>query len=127
MYVNNDELWTEKNDPRITAVGKFLRRTRIDEIPQLVNVLNGQMSLVGPRPERPMYEAMIAQELHDFRERIRVKPGITGWAQVNGGYSLSNAEKLDFDKYYINNRSFILDLKILLLTLIVVIAAKGAR
>ncbi len=127
MYNNCSEGWTERNDPRITMVGRFIRKTRIDEIPQLVNVLKGDMSLIGPRPERPLFESMIVKELHGFRERTKVKPGITGWAQVNGGYNLSHAEKLEMDLYYIRNRSFLLDAKILLLTFIVVIAAKGAR
>lgn len=127
MYVRNDERWTEKDDPRITTVGKFLRMARIDEIPQLINVVRGEMSLIGPRPERPVYEAMIVQELCDFRERLKVKPGITGWAQVNGGYNLSHYEKLELDLYYIKNRCLLLDAKILFLTLIVIFTAKGAR
>lgn len=127
MYVRNDEGWTERNDPRITTVGRFLRMTRIDEIPQLINVVRGEMSLIGPRPERPVYEAMIFQELCDFRERLKVKPGITGWAQVNGGYNISHSEKLELDLYYIKNKSFLLDTKILFLTFIVIFTAKGAR
>jgi lipopolysaccharide/colanic/teichoic acid biosynthesis glycosyltransferase len=127
MYINTDEVWTEKDDPRITRIGKLIRRRRIDELPQLINVLRGEMSLIGPRPERPVYEDAIAKELPDFKERLKIKPGITGWAQVNGGYNNSNAEKLKMDLYYIQNKSFLMDIKIMIMTLAIIITARGAR
>jgi lipopolysaccharide/colanic/teichoic acid biosynthesis glycosyltransferase len=127
MYINTDEVWTEKDDPRITRIGKSIRRRRIDELPQLINVLRGEMSLIGPRPERPVYEDAIAKELPDFKERLKIKPGITGWAQVNGGYNNSNAEKLKMDLYYIQNKSFLMDIKIMIMTLAIIITARGAR
>ena len=91
----------EKNDARVTKIGAFIRRTRIDEIPQLINMLKGDMSLVGPRPERPIFTEQFNKEIPGFKNRIVVRPGITGWAQVNGGYDISPKEKLEFDIYYI--------------------------
>lgn len=119
--------WAMKNDPRVTRVGKFIRQTRIDELPQFWNVLVGDMSLVGPRPERPVFTAQFNEEIPGFIERLKVKPGITGWAQVNGGYDLTPKEKLNLDKYYIQNMSFWLDFKILLKTIIVIYTGNGAR
>ena len=86
--------WADKNDVRITTIGSYIRRTRIDEIPQLINVLTGEMSMIGPRPERPMFTAQFNKEIPEFVERLAVKPGITGWARVNGGYEISPKEKL---------------------------------
>ncbi|WJQ00224.1 sugar transferase [Geobacillus stearothermophilus] len=84
----NGAQWAAKNDPRVTKVGAFIRKTRIDELPQLFNVLKGDMSLIGPRPERPMFTAQFNEEIPGFIDRLQVKPGITGWAQVNGGYDI---------------------------------------
>jgi glycosyltransferase len=119
--------WAEKNDNRITKVGRFIRKTRIDELPQLLNVLKGDMSLIGPRPERPMFIKEFLQECPDFNDRLAVKPGITGWAQVNGGYDLLPREKLVYDKYYIEHMSFNLDFCIFLKTIKIVFTGDGAR
>jgi exopolysaccharide biosynthesis polyprenyl glycosylphosphotransferase len=123
----NGAQWATKNDPRVTKVGAFIRKTRIDELPQLFNVLKGDMSLVGPRPERPMFTAQFNEEIPGFIDRLQVKPGITGWAQVNGGYDITPREKLELDRYYINNMSFWLDLKIILKTIKVCLTGDGAR
>lgn len=123
----NGAQWAKKNDPRVTKVGKFIRKTRIDELPQLWNVLKGDMSLIGPRPERPMFTAQFNEEIPDFVERLKVKPGLTGWAQVNGGYEITPKEKLKYDLYYIENMNLLLDIKILLLTIKVVLTGNGAR
>ncbi|MBN3546751.1 sugar transferase [Fictibacillus barbaricus] len=130
MYTDaecNGPQWAKKNDSRVTRVGKFIRATRIDELPQLINVLRGDMSLVGPRPERPMFVEEFSKEIPDFKDRLLVKPGLTGWAQVNGGYDISAKEKLHLDKYYIRNISIMMDLKILLSTVRVVFTGDGAR
>jgi exopolysaccharide biosynthesis polyprenyl glycosylphosphotransferase len=123
----NGAQWAEKQDPRVTRIGSFIRKTRIDELPQLWNVLIGDMSLVGPRPERPIFTAQFDEEIPGFVERLKVKPGITGWAQVNGGYDITPKEKLALDVYYIRNTSFLMDLKILLKTVIVCFTGNGAR
>ena len=123
----NGAQWATKNDPRVTKVGAFIRKTRIDELPQLFNVLKGDMSLIGPRPERPMFTAQFNEEIPGFIDRLQVKPGITGWAQVNGGYDITPKEKLELDRYYINNMSFWLDLKIILKTIKVCLTGDGAR
>jgi exopolysaccharide biosynthesis polyprenyl glycosylphosphotransferase len=130
MYTDaecNGPQWAKKNDSRVTRVGKFIRATRIDELPQLVNVLKGEMSFVGPRPERPMFVEEFSKEIPDFKDRLLVKPGLTGWAQVNGGYDISAKEKLHLDKYYIRNASILMDLKILFSTIRVVFTGDGAR
>jgi len=113
------------NDPRITKVGRFLRKTRLDEIPQLINVLRGEMSLVGPRPERPHFVAQFCESFPVYRERLVVKPGLTGLAQVNGAYDTSAENKLKYDLAYIYNQSLWLDLLILLETVKVVLAGEG--
>ena len=123
-------VWAEARDPRITRVGRFLRQTRIDEMPQLFNVLRGEMSLVGPRPERPAFIAQLASELPLYQERHMVKAGLTGWAQINYPYgaSLDDARsKLSYDLYYVKNFSILFDLMILLQTLRVVLWPSGAR
>jgi exopolysaccharide biosynthesis polyprenyl glycosylphosphotransferase len=130
MYTDaecNGPQWAQKNDSRVTKVGKFIRATRIDELPQLVNVLRGDMSFVGPRPERPMFVEEFSKDIPDFKDRLLVKPGLTGWAQVNGGYDISAKEKLHLDKYYIRNISIAMDIKILLSTIRVVFTGDGAR
>lgn len=122
--------WAEKNDPRITRIGKFIRTVRIDELPQTWNVLKGEMSFVGPRPERPEFVADLEDKLSYYAERHMVKPGITGWAQVNYPYgaSLEDARhKLEYDLYYAKNYTPFLDLLILLQTVRVVLWPEGAR
>ncbi|ALC82517.1 MULTISPECIES: sugar transferase [Bacillus] len=119
--------WAEANDPRITRIGSFIRKTRIDELPQLLNVLLGDMSIVGPRPERPCFTAEFNNQIPGFTNRLIVKPGLTGWAQVNGGYEISPKEKLIFDLYYINHLTFLMDIKIMLKTFKVVLTGDGAR
>lgn len=117
-------------DPRITGLGRFLRKTRLDEVPQLINVLRGEMSFVGPRPERPHFVAELRKVIPFYDERHSVRPGITGWAQVKSGYgsSIEDAQvKLEFDLFYIKHASFSLDLAILLDTLKVVVVGRGAR
>jgi exopolysaccharide biosynthesis polyprenyl glycosylphosphotransferase len=112
--------WAEEKDSRITKVGKFLRHWRIDEIPQFWNVIRGEMSMVGPRPERPEFEQSIAEKIPNWKCRTLVKPGITGWAQIRFKYAAdigSSAEKLGFDLFYLKNTSLLLDLEIMLATL----------
>jgi len=123
----NGAKWAEKNDPRVTRVGAFIRKTRIDEIPQFINVLRGDMSLVGPRPERPVFTAQFDQQIPGFVDRLQIKPGLTGWAQVNGGYDITPTEKLRLDQYYLQHHSMNLDLKILLMTIKICITGSGAR
>ena len=130
MYIDAEKdgpKWASENDERITKVGRIIRKTRIDELPQLVNILKRDMSFIGPRPERPELIEEFLKNIPDFNDRLLVKPGITGWAQVNGGYSLTPKEKLEFDKYYIRNRGFKLDLLILVKTIIVIFTRNGAR
>ena len=130
MYLDaekNGPKWASENDERITKVGRIIRKIRIDELPQLVNILKRDMSFIGPRPERPEFIKEFIKCIPDFNDRLLVKPGITGWAQVNGGYSLTPKEKLEFDKYYIKNRGFKLDLLILIKTIIVIFTRHGAR
>jgi sugar transferase (PEP-CTERM system associated) len=122
--------WAAKLDPRITRIGAFLRKTRIDELPQILNVLKGDMSFIGPRPERPFFVESLAQDIAYYAERHRVRPGITGWAQVNYPYgaSIDDArEKLSYDFYYIKNYSLLLDVLVLLATVQVVFWPKGVR
>lgn len=130
MYIDAEKdgpRWASENDERVTKVGRIIRKTRIDELPQLVNILKGDMSIIGPRPERPELIKEFIKYLPDFNDRLLVKPGITGWAQVNGGYTLTPKEKLEFDKYYIQNRGFRLDLLILIKTIMVIFTRHGAR
>lgn len=112
-------------DDRVTPVGRFLRATRIDELPQLLNVLNGTMSLVGPRPERPEFADALSREIPGYRERWRVKPGLTGLAQVRGEYHTSPAGKLRHDLAYVRDRSLALDLRILGATVRTLAARRG--
>jgi sugar transferase (PEP-CTERM system associated) len=123
-------VWASPNDPRITRIGRFLRRTRIDELPQLLNVLVGDMSFIGPRPERPEFVQVLRRRIPFYTERLAVKPGITGWAQVRHEYGASvedALEKLQYDLYYIKHLSPFLDLLILLSTVQVVLLARGSR
>lgn len=122
--------WAEKNDPRITRVGAVLRKMRFDELPQLLNVLKGEMSIVGPRPERPEFVGELKQEVPFYAERHTVKPGITGWAQLKYPYGATQKdaiEKLQYDLYYVKNHSLLLDLVIMLQTAEVILWGKGAR
>lgn len=123
----NGAQWAEKNDPRVTKIGSFIRMTRIDELPQLVNVLLGDMSLVGPRPERPVFTEQFNIKYPGFKDRLAVKPGLTGWAQVNGGYDITPGEKLELDRYYIKNINIFLDVTILIKTVKVCLTGVGAR
>ena len=121
-------IWTVQNDPRITKVGRFLRRFRFDEFPQLLNVLKGEMSLVGPRPERPFFVEKLKQEYPFYMRRLKVRPGITGWAQIKHPYDehLEDVrEKLRYDFYYIENVGLWLDLKIIIRTVRVMLSGKG--
>lgn len=123
-------VWAEENDPRITRVGRIIRKLRIDEIPQMINVLKGDMSFVGPRPERPYFVDMLSQEIPYYEQRHSVKPGITGWAAVNYRYgaSIEDAiEKLQYDLYYIKNVSLFLDVLIILKTIAIVFSREYAR
>lgn len=123
----NGAMWAEKNDPRITKVGKFIRKTRIDEIPQFLNILKGEMSIIGPRPERPTLTMEFNDEIPGFINRLVIKPGLTGYAQVHGGYEISPEDKIKEDLYYIKNRSVFLDLSILFKTVKVIFTGEGAR
>ncbi|MFY4775150.1 sugar transferase [Metabacillus sp. RGM 3146] len=123
----NGAQWASKDDPRVTKIGAFIRKTRIDELPQLYNVLKGEMSLIGPRPERPMFTESFEREIPGFSQRLAVKPGLTGWAQVNGGYDISPKEKLQYDLYYISKMDFLLDIKIIFKTIRVIFTGEGAR
>ena len=122
--------WATDDDPRVLPIGRFLRRARLDELPQLWNVLRGQMSLVGPRPERPVFLSELKRRWPLFTLRELVKPGLTGWAQLRYGYGSTleeNARKLEYDLYYIKNASLFLDLVCLLATAKVVLLGRGAR
>ena len=122
--------WASANDARVTRVGQIIRRLRIDELPQLFNVLRGEMSLVGPRPERPFFVDQLTHEIPFYALRHSVKPGVTGWAQVRYPYGATvedALEKLQFDLYYVKNHSLFLDLVVLLETVGVVLTGKGAR
>ena len=122
--------WAALRDPRVTVVGGLIRRVRIDELPQLVNILRGEMGLVGPRPERPHFVEQLAAEIPLYRERTRVKPGLTGWAQVNYPYGASVEDaraKLSYDLYYVKHRTLLLDLLVLLATVRVILFQEGAR
>ena len=123
-------VWAAERDPRVTRVGRLIRRTRIDELPQLFNVLRGEMSIVGPRPERPYFVKYLSTTIQNYDLRHSVKPGITGWAQINYPYGASIEDarrKLVYDLYYIDHASLILDLKIMWLTTGVVSSRYGAR
>jgi sugar transferase (PEP-CTERM system associated) len=122
--------WASDSDPRVTSIGHFLRAVRLDEIPQLWNVLRGDMNFVGPRPERPEFETSLANEIPYYHLRRVIRPGITGWAQINCGYGASveqSKEKMRYDLYYIKNMSLTLDLLITFQTIKTVIFGRGAR
>ncbi|MCC6405314.1 MAG: sugar transferase [Candidatus Yanofskybacteria bacterium] len=120
--------WAATNDPRVTRVGRFLRKTRIDELPQLINILNGQMSLVGPRAERPEFDQQLAAQIPFYRERYLIKPGLSGWAQINYPYGASVTDaiqKLQYDLYYLKHRSLALDIEIVLKTVSIALRREG--
>lgn len=119
--------WASDEDPRVTRVGKFLRKSRLDEVPQFWNVVKGDMSLVGPRPERAVFYDEFEKYIHGFSQRLLVTPGITGLAQVSGGYDLKPAEKVVYDIEYIKSQSIVMDLKVILRTFGVLANHKGAR
>jgi len=121
-------VWSSKDDPRITRVGKIIRKLRLDEIPQVINVLKGEMSFVGPRPERPYFVEKLSEEIPLYKRRLRVRPGITGWAQVKHKYDETIEDvkaKLRYDLFYIENMSLRMDLKIIFRTVFVVLFGKG--
>jgi exopolysaccharide biosynthesis polyprenyl glycosylphosphotransferase len=121
-------VWAGKQDPRVTFIGRVIRKLRIDEIPQFYNVLINDMSLIGPRPERPFFVDKLKQQIPLYTRRLRMKPGITGWAQIKGGYDTtidSVKKKLEYDLFYIENVSLRMDLKILLNTIYVMLRGKG--
>ncbi len=121
-------VWSTKDDPRITRVGKFVRKVRIDELPQMLNILKGEMSLVGPRPERPFFVEKLSAEIPYYKRRLKVRPGITGWAQVKHKYDETIEdvkEKLKYDLFYIENMSLRMDFKIMFRTVFVMLFGKG--
>ena len=127
---NGGPVWAAEDDPRVTRVGKIIRKLRIDEIPQMINVLKGQMSLVGPRPERPFFVQTLNKKIPYYSLRHSIKPGITGWAQICYSYGDSEEdaiEKLQYDLYYMKNMSPLFDLQIIFESLKVVLLGKGAR
>ena len=123
----NGPQWADKDDPRCTHLGRVLRKSRLDELPQLWNILKGDMSFVGPRPERKCFYDEFETYIHGFHNRLIVKPGLTGWAQVNGGYDLKPEEKIVYDMEYIQSCSIGMDLKCLLKTVRLVFTHVGAR
>ncbi|HVO66254.1 MAG TPA: TIGR03013 family XrtA/PEP-CTERM system glycosyltransferase [Syntrophales bacterium] len=126
----NGAVWAQKNDCRVTHIGKLLRKTRLDEIPQFINVLKGDMSLIGPRPERPEFVKQLEEKIPYYAYRHFIKPGITGWAQIKYPYGASEEdalEKLRFDLYYIKHLSLLLDISIIIETIKVVLFGRGAR
>ena len=123
-----EAVWAELNDPRITRVGRFLRKTHIDEFPQFINILLGEMSVVGPRPERPEFVEKLSQDIPFYRVRLLVKPGMAGWGLIHLGYGASVEDalvKLQYDLYYIKHQSRLLDLHILSRTIIDAIRFMG--
>lgn len=130
MYLDAEEYgpqWAEKIDHRCTRVGRLLRKNRLDELPQLWNILKGDMSFVGPRPERAYFYNQFETYIKGFSQRTKVIPGLTGWAQVNGGYDLKPEEKIIYDMEYIANRSILMDLKCIFMTVRIVFTGSGAR
>ena len=130
MYQDAEEhgpQWAMKEDPRCTRIGRFLRRSRLDELPQLWNILKGEMSFVGPRPERACFYDEFETYIHGFRNRLAVTPGLTGLAQVNGGYDLKPEEKIIYDMEYIQTRSVFVDFKCIVKTIRLVFTHDGAR
>lgn len=130
MRQNAEELgprWADKEDQRCTKFGRILRKTRLDELPQLWNIFSGSMSIVGPRPERACFYEEFETYIHGFRNRLAVRPGLTGWAQVNGGYDLKPEEKIVYDMEYIRTMSLAMDLKCVFRTVKLIFTHEGAR
>lgn len=130
MYIDAEQRgaqWATDNDPRITPFGRWMRDHRVDEVPQFWNVVRGDMSLIGPRPERPAFCAEFEKRIHGWNYRTKVRPGLSGLAQVNGGYELLPAEKIVFDFEYMRHRSLALDVRLILRTLGVLGSKEGAR
>lgn len=131
MYIDAETKavqWSDGDkDPRITPIGRILRKTHMDEYPQFLSILKGEMSLIGPRPEREVFYDKFEQYIHGFHERLKVKPGLTGLAQVNGGYHLAPEEKVVYDVEYIKNRSIWFEIKILMKTIVVLFVGKDAK
>ena len=130
MYLNAEEQgprWASLDDRRSTNFGRFLRHSHLDELPQIINIIAGQMSYVGPRPERPEFYDIFDSYIDGFRQRTLVRPGLTGLAQVNGGYELLPEEKIVYDLEYIKNRSFLMDIRCILRTFVVVFGRRGVR
>ena len=123
----NGPQWAEKEDDRCTRIGCILRKTRLDELPQCFNILKGEMSLVGPRPERPYFYDEFETYIHGFRNRLVVRPGLTGWAQVSGGYDLLPEEKIVYDMEYISKMSVGMDLRCIFKTVRLIFTHEGAR
>jgi exopolysaccharide biosynthesis polyprenyl glycosylphosphotransferase len=126
----NGAQWAQDEDPRVTRVGRFLRRYRLDELPQFVNVIRGEMSFVGPRPERPVFVEQLRQKISYYDERHSVRPGLTGWAQVSYHYGASfedTARKLEYDLFYLKNMSVLFDCAIILKTIRIVLTGFGGR
>ena len=126
----NGAVWAKKNDDRVTRVGEVIRSLRIDEIPQLWNVLKGEMSLVGPRPERPVFVDQLVKKIPYYAIRHQLKPGVTGWAQVCYPYGATQRDalkKLEYDLYYMKNLSFFFDLWVIFKTIKTVLFKKGSR
>lgn len=124
---NVGSVWAQVDDPRVTNVGKIIRKLRIDELPQFVNVLKGDMSIIGPRPERKDLTEKFEQTIPGFKERLKIKPGITGLAQINGGYDILPEEKLKYDIDYIKSLGILTDVKIIIGTIRVIFTGHGAR
>jgi lipopolysaccharide/colanic/teichoic acid biosynthesis glycosyltransferase len=125
---NGSAVWASENDVRVTKVGRFMRAFHLDELPQVLNILRGDMSLIGPRPERKEFIAYLEKNIPFYRSRLTVKPGLTGWAQVKYHYASTDAHaliKLQYDLYYVKHRSFILDIFIILMTFAEVFMHRG--
>ena len=123
----NGQKWAQKNDPRVTKIGSFIRKHHLDELPQVFNILKGDMSVVGPRPEIKKFYDEFETYVRGFHQRLLVKPGLTGWAQINGGYDLKPEEKIIFDVQYINKQNIFFDIWIVIRTALVVITRDGAH
>jgi lipopolysaccharide/colanic/teichoic acid biosynthesis glycosyltransferase len=124
----NGAEWAKESDSRVTAIGNILRKTRLDELPQIWNVIKGDLSFIGPRPERPEFVGQLAQQIPFYSARHLIRPGLSGWAQINFPYGASvedTTEKLQYDLYYVKNRSLLLDLVIALKTLAIIIRRQG--
>jgi len=133
MKINAEQdgpVWASKGDPRTTRVGRIIRKTRVDEIPQFWNILKGEMSFVGPRPERPHFVSQLAEEIPFYEQRHLIAPGLTGWAQIKYPYgaSIEDArQKLQYDLFYIKNQSLILDAIIMFETIKIILFGRGAQ